>query len=357
MKTDLLPPAQLSRALERNEAFWTGTLVRGPLLWITVPAAVPGAQTERAWTDVEYATAVAGETLCRSHYAGDALPVRHPWLGPDQFAAWLGAELTIRPEENTSWVKPFISDWTQREPLVIDPRNRWWQLYLELVRASVEAGRGKWVTAYPDIHSGIDGLSAIRGPDQLAADLLDAPAEIHRAMTEMTAAYRMVVDTVSDIIVPAGQGTSNWTMGWSAGRFGCIGQNDFSCMIGPDMFREFCLDDTTACVNHLDRSLYHLDGPGAVKHLSELLAIKRLDCIQWIQGAGNPPPSRWLPMLQQIQAGGKSVQLFYGPDHGDDVVLEQEIDTLCRELDPSRLFFWIIASSAAEADFLARRFG
>jgi len=35
-------------------------------------------------------------------------------------------------------------------------------------------------------------------------------------MRQMTQLFKDVVDETSRIILPAGQGTSNWTMGWSA---------------------------------------------------------------------------------------------------------------------------------------------
>ena len=211
-------------------------------------------------------------------------------------------------------------------------------------------GAGKWVTGYPDLHTGIDALSALRGPEILALDLVHEPAAIQRAMRQLTGLWKFVVDTVSAIVVPAGQGTSNWTMGWSSERLLCIGQNDFSCMISPAMFASYCWQDNFECCAHVDYSLYHLDGPGAIRHVPLLLRLERLHCIQWIQGAGSPLPSQWLELLQQIQAGGKSIQLYYGPGHGGDADLNRELDILCRALDPTRLFIWVVTSTAQSAE-------
>jgi hypothetical protein len=361
MQTPWIGERQLAAALERHEAFWRGELHGGPLMWVAVPNARPGTPppepgTEDAiWTDVEYVMAAAEDALSRAHYAGDALPVHNPWLGPDQVAAWLGAELLLRPRENTSWARPFVKDWAEHPRLAIDPANRWWRLYLEILRASVEFGMDKWVTAYPDLHTGIDGLSAIRGPENLLLDLLGNPEPVRRAMRDMTALFKSVVDTVSPILRSTEQGASNWTMGWSRDRFVCVGQNDFSCMISPELFESFCFQDTRETCDHVDHSIYHLDGPGAIRHLPRILEIESLDCVQWIQGAGRPPPSRWLDLLKRIQESGKSVQVYYGPDHGDEADLREELDILCRDLDADRLFFWAVASSVEEADALVRR--
>jgi hypothetical protein len=356
MNTPWIEEKPLARALVRHEAFWRGELEEGPLMWVTAAQAKPGptvpepAHEEEWWTNVDYVIAATEASLARMHYAGDALPVFCPWLGPDQFAGWLGADLLLKPRESTSWSKPFVEDWSEHTQLRIDPSNRWWKLYLRILCESVRAGQDKWVTGYPDLHTGLDALSAIRGPERLAIDLIESPAVIHRAMGQMTELWKGIVDTVSDIVLPAGQGTSNWTMGWSSQRFLCIGQNDFTCMISPEMFEAFCRHDNWQCCRHVDLSLYHLDGPGAIRHVPALLRLEKLNSIQWIQGAGQPLPSQWLDLLRQIQVGGKSVQLYYGGTHGGDADLKRELDLLGAALDLNHLFLWVTVDSKEKAE-------
>ena len=358
MKTPWIKDHQLQTALQRNEAFWTGDLEDYPLMWITVPDALPGIPPDEPptddelWTDVDYVIKVAEYQLSHTHYAGDALPVHHPWLGPDQVAAWLGAEMFLKPRQFTSWVNPCVSKWTENSQLKIDPDNRWWQLYLEIVRASVQAGKDKWITAYPDLHTGLDGLSALRGPENISMDLITDSDIVHSLMKQMTQLWKDIVDTVSDLVLPTGQGCSNWTMGWSEKRFLCIGQNDYTCMISPQMYKEFCVYDNRHCCEHADYSLYHLDGPDAIRHLPRILEIENLTAVQWIQGAGNPYPSQWLDMLSQIQAADKGIQVMYYPSHGGDADLFEEISILCENLDPTKLFFCIQRDSVKEAEAL-----
>jgi len=360
MTTPWIPERQLRSALHRNEAFWKGELEEYPLLWITVPGATPGTPPpapptdERQWTDVGYQVARTEDALSRTYFAADALPTHNPWLGPDQFAAWLGGSLSFSTKDNTSWTKPFIEDWADFADFRIEPGNRWWRNYLEILRASVEHGRGKWVTAYPDLHTGIDGLGAMRGPERLMLDLLGEPAVIARAMTQMTRLWKEIVDTVSGIIFTGGQGTTNWTYGWSAERFVCVGQNDFSCLISPAMFDQFLLADTVECCEYVEQSIYHLDGPGALQHVPRLLEIESLDCVQWIQGAGAPLPSEWTGLLKRIQAAGKSVQVMYSGAHGGNADFKREIDALCSTLDPMRLFITADVDSVEKADFIVR---
>ena len=361
MTTPWIPEPRLAAALARNEAFWSGELEETPLLWVTAPnepaGALPPAPAtdEEQWTDVGYQLEKTEAVLSHTYFAGDALPIHNPWLGPDQFAAWLGGPLSFSTKDNTSWTKAFIGDWADFPEFRIRPDNRWWRIYLEILRASVDRGRGRWVTAYPDLHTGIDGLGAMRGPERLMMDLVTEPAVIARAMEQMTRLWKGIVDEVSAIILPGGQGTTNWTYGWSPGRFVCVGQNDLSCMIGPAMFDQFVRKDTEACCDYVDQSIYHLDGPGALQHVPRLLEIASLDCVQWIQGAGAPLPSHWLDLLGRLQDGGKTVQVMYSGAHGGRADFGAEIDALCGALDPLRLFIAADVDSAEKADFIVRR--
>ncbi len=122
----------------------------------------------------------------------------------------MGVDLALKPKDFTSWVKPFVEDWSEHPKLSIDPENYWWKLYLEILRHSSKEGQNKWVTTFPDLHTGIDGLSAIRGPKRLLIDLLENPEAVKQAMGDMTELFRFVVDKVADIILPKGQGSSNW---------------------------------------------------------------------------------------------------------------------------------------------------
>ncbi len=107
MHTIWIPDRQLSASLARHEAFWRGELTEGPLLWVTVAGARPGmpprapATDEQQWTDVQYLVEKAEDSLARTYFAGDALPIYAPWLGPDQFAAFLGGDLSFSTQDNT----------------------------------------------------------------------------------------------------------------------------------------------------------------------------------------------------------------------------------------------------------------
>lgn len=117
MQTPWIEENRLEKVLTRNEAFWKGELDEGPLLWLSVkPAAATNlpepASEEELWTNPSYVIESTENRLAHTTFLGDALPVHCPWLGPDQFAGWLGADLVLAPRtHNTSWAVPFLDEW------------------------------------------------------------------------------------------------------------------------------------------------------------------------------------------------------------------------------------------------------
>ena len=59
---------------------------------------------------------------------------------------------------------------------------------------------------------------------------------------------------------------------WGPGRTFPL-QCDFSIMISPEHFREFVKPELTFFANWSDRTKYHLDGEGALRHLPAVLVV------------------------------------------------------------------------------------
>ena len=196
MKSLYLDDRQIAQRAARHESFWRGKLTGCPILRITAPDPKPGWDLQEPgtdaelWTEVESVVEAAHTTVAQTYFAGDSLPVYNPWLGPEQFAAWLGAGLLLQPREFTSWASPFVEDWARRQRLENDPQNRWWKLYLGLLAACAEFGQDKWITGYPDLHTGPDALCAVRGPERAMTDLLTCPDIIQGQMRQMTRLWK-----------------------------------------------------------------------------------------------------------------------------------------------------------------------
>jgi hypothetical protein len=89
-----------------------------------------------------------------------------------------------------------------------------------------------------------------------------------------------------------------------------------------------------------DRSIYHLDSPGALRHLDSLLSIAELDAIQFVFGAGNKGFHKWVDVYRRIQATGKGIQVTCAFD---------ELPQVMETLDPRGLYLDVGGAPSHEA--------
>lgn len=242
-------------------------------------------------------------------------------LGPDILAACTGSELNF-DDERTSWAVARVKDWRTEPPIRFQPDGFYWQSMARFLTLSAERGRGRWLTQSGDLHTNGDGLAALRGPQDLLMDLFDCPDEIHRRLAECHQVFEAMLQAHFDIIHPRSGGlNSSWCAAVCRGKFATI-QNDFCCMVGPEQFDVFFkeyIEKEAACV---DRCIYHLDGPGAIRHIDSICTAPSLHMIQWVPGAGNKPFGQWPDLLRRIQALGKGLWI-HGSAADQLQVLEQ----------------------------------
>jgi len=111
------------------------------------------------------------------------------------------------------------------------------------------------------------------------------------------------------------------------------------------MYEEFVLPELEEFTGWLDYSIYHLDGQEQIKHLDHILSVKNLNAIQWTPVAGQPFTSKFIPVLQRIQAAGKNLILFPQPF---------EVEELLSNLSSKGLILNLGMSNREEAEQLVR---
>lgn len=340
------------QAARRLEAWWDCQIVDRAVIQVTSPRdgverrgiPAPASLVER-WTNVEYVLEAAQEKMRTTFYGGDAFPCYWPNLGPDVFAAYLGCPIEFG--EHTSWSVPIVEDWAEAPPLRLHPENPWWRLTLEMISAAMEVAPGRFCVGLTDMHGGVDAVAALRDPQNLAMDLVEHPEEVKRAVDDLIPVWFDAYEGQRRLINPKVPGTTTWLTAWTAGK--CYPVScDFICMISPAMFKEFVLKDLIAETQWLDRSVFHLDGPGALRHLDALLEIPKLHAIQWVPGSKVPaePMTRWVPLLRKIQDAGRALHLSVTPD---------EVEPLMRELRPEGLLLQTSCDAEDEARALVRK--
>ena len=347
-------PQDCERIQQRYEAWWEGEMVDRPLVRVSAPRGggdsprLPQDQAGmRAWyTDPELVLARLERQVEDTFYAGDAFA----WVDPMSQnlaaieAAYLGVPYRVDPISGSGWSEPLFSDWDRRPKFAPDERNPWWQDTRRLLELGAENSRGRYIVSIPDLQGGGEILALLRGSEYLAMDLYEHPAEILPAIAEINTAWLYYYQACFEIIHRWQEGYVDWLGIWSHAPAVTV-ECDYMVMISPGMFQQFFLPGVEQQCAWIERTIFHLDGPGAVKHLDALLAIPSLKGIQWVPTPDRPRQTDWIPLLQRIQAAGKRVVAACGPD---------EVIPLLDALRPERVMLSTACETPQDAAELAR---
>jgi hypothetical protein len=321
-----------------------------PLMTVRAPKAgyvkkeikVPKDLMDR-WLDTRYIIENSKENFRATFFGGESFPMINPNLGPDFIAATLGCDLTFA--EDTSWSHPIGNLWDRDPGFVFDPDNIWWKDMMRITMELCKESSGRYLVGMTDFHAGIDAISAMRGPETLCFDLYENPQAVKNAVIKIFEAYKAEFDIQYSLISGMQHGSVNWMNIWYPGKW-YVTSCDFIGMISPEMFDEFVLPELNAELDFFDASMFHLDGPDALKHLDALLDLPKLKGIQWVYGAGQPTASAWIPVLKKIQKAKKMIHIETVPE---------DMDILLSELEPEGVLYNMNCPSESDAmDILAK---
>lgn len=299
--------------MDRIEAWWQRELIDRPPVTLAVKSgrrrrqvtAKHGSLRER-WMDVGYHIDRMEAEVEAGVFVAETFPKFFPNLGPEICATCYGADLEF--SEDTSWSKPILGAIREVLSMTPDLETPYWQVIRELTEASLDRGAGRWLTAITDLHTNGDLLAALREPQDLALDFADDFAGVQAACRHVAPHFRIFYDDLYGRIAAAGQPGSTWGIALSRSTM-YYANCDFICMISPGMFQESILPVIADEIAGLKHSIFHLDGPNALRHLDAILALDRLDAVQWVYGAGQGPASRWIDVYRRIQSAGKGIEV------------------------------------------------
>jgi len=303
--------------LSRYNAWWDCAVVDRPLVSMAFPVSEadrktpPGKQHASfrdRWLDTEYIVAQAKTRLHNTVHFADTLPIAWPNLGPEVFSAFYGCEMEYG--KNTAWSKPILADWSDEsvEMLRLDTDSFYFNKLMEMTGALIEAGQGKFIVGYTDLHGGADAIAAFRDPQKLLIDTIEHPHAIKRLCDRITTDFLEVYDHFHEILSAAGMPSTTWLPATCTGKYH-VPSNDFSCMISDEAFEDLFIPGIIRECQHMDRCIYHLDGPQALRYLDRLLEIPEIHAIQWVPGAGQEYWADWIEVYQRIQGRKKAMQI------------------------------------------------
>ena len=338
-------------AQERIDAWWNGAVLDRAVIRVTAPKAgvppppgprdVPVEDLLDWYTDPKRVVPRLEQQVAATYWGGEAVPVVYPVSISlvAILAAYLGAPYRVVPGSFSGWASPIIDDWEDCPPLGYDPHNDWWQRSKALLDAAAQRAPGRFYVGVPDLNGPSEIVARLRGEAPLAYDLLERPEVVRSAVDEVNLAWLRYWEACVGTIHQWVGGYFFWMGIWSDMPAIDL-QCDYSIMISPHMFEEVFLPGLDRQTRWVGRTVYHLDGPGAVRHLDALCSLEGLDGIQWVPGAGAPPTSRWVRLLRRIQARGKLLVLICEP---------WEVEGLLAELEPEGLLLNTSCASEEEA--------
>lgn len=337
MEFSLKPDYEQSRL--RYDAFWSREVIdRAPISIILpkenatiLPQKNYSSQKDR-WLDVEFRAEITAIALSNLEYLADALPITFPNLGPEIFSAWCGCGYQFG--QDTTWSEPCVIDWKKdADQAVLNLEHPYFKKMVEFTERLLELGKGNFIVGLTDFHPGADHIAALRDPAMMALDMIEHVEDVQKKLASSYKEYYQVYDIFYQMLRSAGMPITSWTPLIHEGRY-YIPSCDFSCMISKKMFDDLFLPGIIKECQFYDRSIYHLDGPGALRHLDSLLEIKELDAVQWVFGAGNEGYERWIKVYQKIQNAGKGIQLM---------ISLEELPRVFETLRPEGIWFSSIA--------------
>ncbi len=319
--------------LNRYEAWWECDIVDRPLVSMAFPVprserkGVPQkeyATVREQWMDTAHIVAQAVAHLRNTVHFADSLPIVFPNLGPEVFSAFYGCEMEYG--EHTAWSKPVLADWSDAsvDRLQLDRNSFYFRKLEEMTEALIATGKGKFIVGYTDLHGGGDAIAAFRDPQELLIDTIENPDAIKRLCDRITTDFLAVYDEFHGILSSAGMPSTTWLAATCKGKYH-VPSNDFSCMISDDAFEDLFIPGIIRECQHMDRCIYHLDGPQALRYLDRLLEIPEIHAIQWVAGAGHDYWADWIEVYQRIQSKNKALCL---------ALPATDLDILFNTLDP-----------------------
>ncbi len=241
-------------------------------------------------------------------YGGESFPVYTCDFAPDQYASFFGGKIEGQEGQYTTWVHKIAETASQLDCRFHSDAPSFVAL-LDYISKAAEFANGNFLINMLDLHSNLDTLSALLGPENLCIELLDDPDVVENKLREINNSYAAVYDAVYRAGKMDRLGSIGWHPVWAKGKTAVV-QCDFSCMISPEMARKYVIPSVEMEVSHLDHCVYHYDGKQALGHFEDILAISGIDCVQWVPGDGEKRTLFWMDLLQRIQTSGKKVWIY-----------------------------------------------
>ncbi len=346
----------IEESKERMKAWWDHETTDRPTIAYNIPESSNSAKALIAsgalnydlgknWDGIEPILDTLENNSDGLVWGGECIPRYFPNYGPGAMAAVLGAAPEYK--SGTIWfhrrteVKDIVP---LLESVKLNDNNEW---YVRLKRTTeIAAKRGaknSYCVAMTDLGGILDILVSFLGPQEIIIQMRRNPELIDTCRAIIMEKYLRLYDDLQNIINKYVDGCDTWLNLWCPKRYYTM-QSDFCVMLNQKYFERFVLPDLKEQAEHMDHSIYHLDGPEQIRFLDDILKV--VDGIQYVPGAKPGMPQdgadEWMPLYKKIQKAGKNIHM---------TILDcPMVPKVYKQLDPKGLFVYavFITKSLAE---------
>lgn len=334
------------KAQARWTAFWNREATDRPLLDFRAPSGKPlpplppPDRWETKYLDPDYVERQWLRTVESSYFGADGVPTVGFLMG----GYALGCDERVNFVENTVWHPHMIDRMVPPVNWHPGPNDPWRAKLDRVIDRLVAASRGKFLVGYTSQVPLNDLLMLLRGTDDFLMELVENTDDCVRCLEQVLPLWVENKEHIRSRIDPHQYGfVQGYPGSWSK-SFVFMTQSDMSCMISPALFERWVLRELDLLSERYPVMWYHLDGPGAVKHLDALLARPYIRCIQYVPGAGQEPNGpAWAELYRRVQAAGRCLEV-HAP--------RENVEWLARHLRPEGLLIRAGARTPQEADEL-----
>ncbi|MHA1781816.1 MAG: hypothetical protein ACTSUL_00145 [Promethearchaeota archaeon] len=264
-------------------------------------------------------------------YGGESVPSYFTNYGAGIIAAIFGSEPKF--ESETVWFQKISNPKdivNLLENVKLNQNNEWFSRLLKVTQFAAKRAKDRYQISITDLGGVLDVLSSLISPTEVILTMKRAPHIIDTCRQIILEKLLKIFDELYKIMKKYCNGFNTWLNIWCEKSWYPV-QCDFISMLNPKWFERFVLPYIITQMQHMDYSIYHVDGPYQIPFLDHFLSIDELTGIQWVPGAGKPPQGseEWLHLYKKIQDAGKSVIIDTLPDN---------ISYLYKVLDPMKIY-------------------
>ena len=261
---------------------------------------------------------------------------------------FMGQDWRVSVKDGTAWYSAIKKEPEALE-FTVNPKHSMYLRTMDLLQTFQDYFHGDVVLGGANLGGVCDVYHSIRGMENALFDLSDEPEMVAGAMEQIYKEWIKTNQHILELIDPdINHGYTHWTNILSSVPYDMI-QADLAFLVSNEQYDELLHPLIVRESQAFQRSMFHMDGPGFVRHLPKLLSIPTLNGIQWIPGAGAKPVGDWPELYEQISASDKLLQVFI--EGAKELPMAEKI-AACFS-DPSRICFLMSGSITDEAKFQA----